>query len=107
MRLCMEKRLPFHQQLKRERELRGWTQADLASQLQIDTKTVNRWENSKRLPQPYHRQHLCALFGKNAEELGLLEVEEQDTGSFLSELVPQEDLGEAPGVRHFYGRNAE
>ena len=70
----MEKHLPFHLQLKHERELRGWSQKDLAEKIGCDTKTVNQWEtNSKRLPQPYYRQKLVEVFGKkNTEELGLV-----------------------------------
>src|SRR5207248_7405276 len=63
----------FSQQLKRERELRSWSQADLASMVGTDPKTVNRWESGKRIPRPYLRRVLCELFGKSAEEFGLLE----------------------------------
>jgi transcriptional regulator with XRE-family HTH domain len=58
--------------LKRERELRGWSQADLAEKVGCDTKTVGRWESGDSIPRPYHRQSLCEIFGKNAEELGLI-----------------------------------
>ncbi len=58
--------------LKRERELRGWSQADLAEKVGCDTKTVGRWESGDSIPRPYHRQPLCEIFGKNAEELGLI-----------------------------------
>lgn len=68
----MEQHLPFHQQLRHERELRGWSQADIASKVGSDVKTVNRWESGKSLPRPYFRQMFCELFGKNAEELGLV-----------------------------------
>ncbi|HKF36863.1 MAG TPA: NB-ARC domain-containing protein [Ktedonobacteraceae bacterium] len=68
----MATRLPFHEQLRYERELRGWSQADLAEKVGCDTKTIGRWESGERFPRPYHRQSLCEIFGKNAEELGLL-----------------------------------
>jgi WD40 repeat protein/transcriptional regulator with XRE-family HTH domain len=68
----MARRLPFPQQLKYERELRSWSQADLASKLGTDPKTVNRWESGKRVPRPYLRRMLCELFGKSVEEFGLL-----------------------------------
>lgn len=64
--------IPFHEQLRYERERRGWSQADLAEKVGCDTKTVSRWESGERFPRPYHRQTFCELFGKNAEELGLL-----------------------------------
>jgi WD40 repeat protein/transcriptional regulator with XRE-family HTH domain len=65
-------RPPFHEQLRYERELRGWSQADLAEKVRCDTKTVGRWESGDRIPRPYHRQSLCEIFEKNAEELGLV-----------------------------------
>src|ERR1700693_3534334 len=68
----MEKRLPFHLQLKHERELRGWSQADLAEKVGCDLKTAQRWERGKGLPQPYYRQRLGEIFGKSIEGLGLI-----------------------------------
>lgn len=58
--------------LRRERLLRGWTQQDVAGRIETDGYTVNRWERGRAIPSPYFRQKLCHLFGKNAEELGLL-----------------------------------
>jgi len=58
--------------LRRERLLRGWTQQDVAGRIETDGYTVNRWERGRAIPSPYFRQKLCILFGKNAEELGLL-----------------------------------
>src|SRR5438477_7593757 len=70
----MTTRPPFHEQLRYEREKRGWSQADLAGKVGCDTKTVGRWESGDRVPRPYHRQALYELFGKNAEELGLVQA---------------------------------
>ncbi len=132
----MEKRLPFYLQLKHERELRGWSQADLAGKLGCDTKTVNRWESGKSLAQPYYRQKLVELFGKNAEELGLVGENHNEGGKSPAALsstktshIPitdsqhpqvdkevdagtnnnlcQADWGEAPSVQIFYGRDKE
>ncbi len=44
----MATRLPFHEQLRYERELRGWSQADLAEKVGCDTKTIGRWESGDR-----------------------------------------------------------
>ena len=68
----MTDRLPFHEQLRYERELRGWSQADLAEKVRCDTKTIGRWESGSSLPRPYHRQLLSETFDKSVEELGLL-----------------------------------
>ncbi len=112
--------IPFNEQLRHERELRGWSQADLAGKVGCDTKTVGRWENGDRLPRPYHRQALCELFGKNAEEFGLMqasslpvtpEIAQPDppiplSNQASSELL-KEDWGEAPHIVNLYGRDDE
>jgi transcriptional regulator with XRE-family HTH domain len=67
-------RRPFHMQLKYERQLRGWSQGDVAERIGSDTKTVSRWERGGGFPSSYLRQSLLEIFGKNAEELGLLET---------------------------------
>lgn len=72
-------KLAPNDRLKRERTLRGWTQGDVAGFIGTDGYTVNRWERGRAVPSPYFRQKLCELFGKNAEELGLLD--EQRTRS--------------------------
>src|SRR5205823_4783012 len=65
--------LPFSEQLKRERELRGWSQAKLAAEVGCSSKAVGRWERGEMLPQAYYRPRILELFSKNAEEFGLLE----------------------------------
>ena len=58
--------------LKREREQRGWSQARLAEPIGTDAATVSRWERGYATPSPYFREHLCRLFEKSAQDLGLL-----------------------------------
>jgi tetratricopeptide (TPR) repeat protein/transcriptional regulator with XRE-family HTH domain len=65
--------------LKRERELRGWSQARVAEELGTDPVTVGRWERGQSFPYPYFREKLCRLFGKNADELGLVQDNAGDT----------------------------
>ena len=38
------------EELKKLRQLRGWSQEDLARTLGVSFATVNRWENSKTKP---------------------------------------------------------
>ncbi len=97
----MEKRLPFHQQLRLERERRGWSQADLAKRMgKISVKTIRRWERGESLPQPYYRQKFIEVLGKSPEELGLIEQASES-------LSHKEDWGEAPLGNPFYGRENE
>lgn len=65
--------------LKFEREQRGWSQARVAEELNVSTRTIVRWEQGL-LPYPHCREQLCALYGKTAQELGLVpetEAEEE------------------------------
>lgn len=59
-------------QLRQERIRRNWRQQDLADQLGTTVVTVKRWERGSQQPSMYFRHKLCALFGKSAEELGLV-----------------------------------
>jgi len=59
-------------QLRRERQLRGWSQVYMAEQLGTPDYYISRWERGEVLPSPFYQQKLCELFGKTAEELGFL-----------------------------------
>jgi transcriptional regulator with XRE-family HTH domain len=58
--------------LRQERIRRNLSQLDVANELNISEITVNRWERGIQRPGPNARRELCKLFGKSAEELGLL-----------------------------------
>lgn len=76
-----------NQRLKRERELRGWSQAKVASEIGTDPATIGRWERGLSFPYPYFREKLCVLFGKSAPELGLV----QSKNGNKEELRPARD----------------
>jgi tetratricopeptide (TPR) repeat protein/transcriptional regulator with XRE-family HTH domain len=75
--------------LKQERELRGWSLQKVADTLGITSRTVSRWEHGTALPYPHYREQLCILFGKNAQELGLLSQENEQTPEEAISLQPQ------------------
>src|SRR6266567_2995801 len=85
------------QRLKEERELRGWSQKYVAEQIGADHYYLSRWERGSASPSPYYRQRLCALFGKNARELGLL-PEEDDTGQKTSAAETERERKPAPSA---------
>src|SRR5580704_9194638 len=58
--------------LRQERELRGWTQSEVAERIGSTRINVGRWENGAYFPSPYYRQKLGELFGKTIQELGLI-----------------------------------
>ncbi|GHO90147.1 tetratricopeptide repeat protein [Reticulibacter mediterranei] len=59
--------------LRQARIARSWRQRDLAEQLGTTELTVKRWERGYQQPSTYFQVKLCTLFGKSAEELGLVE----------------------------------
>jgi transcriptional regulator with XRE-family HTH domain len=59
--------------LRRERQLRGWSQTYLAQQIDVPDYYISRWERGEVLPSPFYQQKLCEFFGKTAEELGMLQ----------------------------------
>src|SRR5215469_5071906 len=60
--------------LRHERQLRGWSQAHLAEQIDVPDYYISRWERGEVFPSPYYQQKLCEVFGKTAEELGMLQT---------------------------------
>src|SRR5260370_15817431 len=61
-----------NERLRRARNLKGWSQADLAEQVGTSFEMVSRWERGVTVPSPHYRKRLCAVLGESAEELGLL-----------------------------------
>jgi tetratricopeptide (TPR) repeat protein/DNA-binding XRE family transcriptional regulator len=81
----------FAKQLKRERELRSWSQEQVAEMVGTTSTNVSRWERRITFPNLYFRQQLCELFGKSTEELGLLRAS-PDTEAHLLD----QKRGESP-----------
>src|SRR6266702_7480892 len=69
--MSFEETIP-NERLRRVRHERGWTQAELAEMAGTTFETVSRWERGIKAPSAYYRRKLCDIFGKTAEELGLL-----------------------------------
>ena len=67
-----------NQRLKEERQMRGWSQQYVADQIGADYYYLSRWERGTASPSPFYRQKLCALFEKNAYELGFLSEKTED-----------------------------
>src|SRR5579884_1896637 len=65
--------LPWYELLKKERERRSLSQQEVAEEMGVDVKTVQRWESGKSFPFPLHRRGLSKIFEKPLSELGLVE----------------------------------
>jgi len=72
----MDKPKKPNKKLQHERELHGWSQARVAEKLGTTVKRVSMWECGDSVPDRYYQEKFCDLYGKNAEELGLIERQE-------------------------------
>ena len=68
----MEKASKPNDLLRRQRELRGWSQERLAEEIGTNHVNISRWETGVTSPSPHYRSRLCEIFGKNTHELGLI-----------------------------------
>ena len=59
--------------LKEARSDIGWSQEYVAEQVGVNRITVQRWASGETFPQQHHLKRLCKLFGKTAQELGLVD----------------------------------
>ena len=55
--------------IKRYREARGWTQAELATATRVDRTQVLRWEHGVFKPDPEHMERLGKMLGVTARRL--------------------------------------
>jgi eukaryotic-like serine/threonine-protein kinase len=68
----LARRTGQNDRLRRAREERNWTQADVAQAIGTSSFTVSRWELGVQVPQPHFREKLCSLFTLSPQELGLV-----------------------------------
>lgn len=85
--------------IKRERELRGWSQQTLATHLDTTEQVVCRWENGDHKPNRHFQAQLCQLFGKNAEELGFIANEDLSSLPSLNDQQQSTPLLSDPGTQ--------
>ncbi|GHO96449.1 tetratricopeptide repeat protein [Reticulibacter mediterranei] len=106
--------MPRNESLRKLRIERNWRQKDVADQLGTTITTIGRWERGDQQPGAYFRVKLCTLFGKSAQELGLVEEflsppESNITDAAQAVSAPSEEraLWTVPYARnpHFTGRD--
>ncbi|WP_110928791.1 helix-turn-helix domain-containing protein [Bacillus massiliglaciei] len=59
----------FSERLKKEREKKGWSQAELAEQIHVSRQSVSKWETGKNYPSIEVIIDLSDLFGITIDEL--------------------------------------
>ena len=70
---------------------RHWTQQVVAERVGTTVVNVSRWERGLSTPGAYFRYHLCALFGKSVEELGLALCNSEDRRQCLCQQAAQHE----------------
>jgi transcriptional regulator with XRE-family HTH domain len=61
--------------LRSAREIRGWTQEELAEKIGTTSVTISRWESGVTVPSRYFRKKLSVLYEQSIQALGLLSEE--------------------------------
>src|SRR5690349_17039291 len=88
--------------LKTERKLKEWSQAEVAEALGVSIQTVSRWERGQTIPHPYYRGKLSTLFGKTAEELGLVSyADENDAVEEVMSPISESSVQDVPPQESF------
>ncbi|HET8843211.1 MAG TPA: NACHT domain-containing protein, partial [Ktedonobacteraceae bacterium] len=68
-----EKKYPPNYKLRQARELKGWTQKDVADHIDLpDARTLRRWESGDAVPSLRYRTRLCEVFQMGPVELGFI-----------------------------------
>lgn len=89
----------FARRLRQERELRLWSQEQVAEKIGTTAPSVSRWERGTTFPGLHFRQKLCTLFGKTAEELGLTsEGTDERSKELLSQALEDQRISPPPFV---------
>lgn len=78
--------------LKREHELRNWTQQDVAEKVDVEPNAVSQWERGVKTPDAYNRQKLCKLFGKTPIELGFYQDSEDSNKQRVNRPLRQQEV---------------
>jgi len=69
--MSLEEFVP-NERLRWARNLKGWSQAELAEKVGTSFEMVSRWERGVTVPSPHYRRRLGAVLGQTPEELGLV-----------------------------------
>jgi transcriptional regulator with XRE-family HTH domain len=97
-----------NRQLRRERDIRGWSQRRVADEIDTSVDTVSKWERGINTPDPHFREKLCVLFGKTALELDFISHEpveivsssalSPDASSFYQDSTIRDKLDSAESI---------
>ena len=63
--------------IRQLRQARGWSQLDLALEVEVSQRTVSRWERGELVPQPHNLQRLAEVFGVSVEAIAFGPAEQQ------------------------------
>src|SRR5438105_13693389 len=61
-----------NERLRHARNLKGWSQAELAERVGTSFEMVSRWERGITVPSPHYRKRLSSVLDQTPEALGLV-----------------------------------
>lgn len=86
-----------NEQLRRERQRRGWSRVYVAERIGIaDPKTLGRWERGVAFPSAYFLQKLCDLFEMLPGQLGILHEDAMSSQTTVHTLLADQHMMNAP-----------
>ncbi len=90
--------------LKRQREIRGWSQHYVAQQMKTNAFTIGRWERGISHPSAYFRAKLCVLFELDEDALGFVGTDSSRPrrGLIADEDAMNRSLRKQDGMQHTY-----
>lgn len=71
----------------RLRRSKGYSQLDLAGELEVEVRTVSRWETGANRPQPSQVRGICRVFAVPPEALCLVDSDPVDRRAFVKSLT--------------------
>ncbi len=83
----------FSKNVNRLRNNKGITQEELAENLQVATRTIQKWEKGEVLPRKYSQQIVANFFEVSIEDLlGLKQRQSEKKGTISDEAVYADSL---------------
>ncbi len=92
--------------LAEARNVRGWSQVEVAERIGTTYVNVSHWERGITRPSPYFRKKLAGLFGKSEQELDLtpdLPLDALSTTNSINPVPSNAGEQDADKQRPYYG----
>src|SRR3989442_5473226 len=93
--------------LTRERDRRGLSQQEVASEVDASLRNYQRWESGETFPQSHYWQRLQGFFGESINEVMMPDVTEHALQDQLPASGPEDTIAVSPQERQDYQSSSE